>query len=314
MLTLIDLDIKALGFEKFISSWLYQSEKGAFVVDPGPACTLKTLLSALKAHHITQLDWILLTHIHLDHAGGTGDLIEQFPKARVVCHEKGFPHLIDPERLWQASLKVLGHVAQTYGKAKPVPEKNLFRMDRIPFGSGIEMVPTPGHAAHHLSPVFENWIFCGELLGVFHALDNGYYLRPATPPRFIPEEYLSSMDRIAPYADRQACFAHYGVFPDGREILSAARSQLALWVDRVKSYSENPNIQDIINDLIEQDHLFNRIKDLPGTLMQQEMFFVKNSIEGILDFVRQQSLKKPNPGGRENLQNSRTLKNSEGDG
>jgi len=204
MLRCIDLDIESLGYEKFITSWLYKGDEGAFLVDPGPACTLDTLLTALENEHISRLDWILLTHIHLDHAGGTGHLVKRFPEARVACHEKGVSHLIAPERLWHASLKILGRVAETYGQMKPVPEEKFFRSSRIPFGSGIDMVPTPGHAAHHQSPVFKDWIFCGELLGMYLALDKEYYLRPATPSRFILEDYLSSMDRLSPYGGCRA--------------------------------------------------------------------------------------------------------------
>ena len=107
MIDLIDLDIPSLGYTKFISAWLYKGEGGSFLVDPGPARTIPALLDGLTRHGVTRLDLILLTHIHMDHAGGIGDLAEKFPDAKVVCHEKAVRHLLYPVKLWEGSLKVL---------------------------------------------------------------------------------------------------------------------------------------------------------------------------------------------------------------
>jgi glyoxylase-like metal-dependent hydrolase (beta-lactamase superfamily II) len=196
MLELIDLDIKELEYSRFISAWLYQGNEGSFVVDPGPACTIDHLIAELEKHHVSQLDWILLTHIHMDHAGGIGHLAERFPGARIVCHEKAVKHLIDPSRLWEGSLKILGNVARVYGEIKPVLPASILTIDQIPFGDGIKVIPTPGHAAHHQCFVWQDSLFCGELFGIFQQLDQSIYLRPATPPVFVLDDYLASMDAV----------------------------------------------------------------------------------------------------------------------
>src|SRR6056297_1613601 len=112
-LTCIDLDQPDHeGFRRFISSWLHRDKRLGFLVDPGPLSTIPHLLAELDKAGVERLDLILLTHIHIDHAGGTGALLDRYPEAKVVCHPDGIPHMIDPAQLWQGSLKVLGDLAR----------------------------------------------------------------------------------------------------------------------------------------------------------------------------------------------------------
>lgn len=287
MLDLIDLDIPELGYTKFISAWLYHGSEGSFLVDVGPACTVDTLFQALSDHGVSRLDWIMLTHIHMDHAGAIGHVAERFPEARIFCHPKAVPHLVDPAKLWAGSLKTLGHVAEIYGEIRPVPEDRIVTGGQVDFGGGIRVLDTPGHAAHHLCFVFNDCFFGGELFGVYQALDGGgdFYLRPATPQRFVADAFFRSMERAEPYLDRRLCFAHYGSYPDGREILALAGSQLKLWIDRIGEHLENPDMDAIITDLAAHDARFARIHQLPSGMQERERFFVKNSIRGILDYL-----------------------------
>ncbi len=294
MLKLIDLDIPELGYRKFITAWLYSGEEGNFLVDTGPVCTTDALFAGISDAGVDHLDWILLTHIHLDHSGGLGHVVKRFPEATVVCHEKGAPHLEDPSKLWDASLKTIGKVAEIYGQMAPVPADRLVQMEEIPFGGGIRVIATPGHAAHHQSYVFSDWLFCGELLGIYLDLGGRTYLRPATPPRFILDEFLSSMNRISPYADRKLCFSHYGMSPDGRKILDTSREQLNLWVEVVRSHlkaeggaaSEQADLDEISADLMARDPIFAQIRELPADLMAREKYYVKNSIRGIMAYLK----------------------------
>ncbi|MFW6080763.1 MAG: MBL fold metallo-hydrolase [Desulfosalsimonas sp.] len=285
MLELIDLDIESLGYNRFISAWLYKDRQGTFLVDTGPACTVDKLLDGLEKNGVEHLDWILLTHIHLDHAGGIGHVTRQFPEASVVCHEKAVSHLIDPARLWEGSKKVLGRVAETYGPIKPVPEERLVTTERIPFGDGIRVIPTPGHAPHHQSFVFGDLLFCGEVFGVFLELEKEIYLRPATPPRFEFAEFYDSMERLAPETDKNICFAHYGMFPDGGRILETARTQLCMWLEVLRSHAEKPNMNAILSDLKANDPVFAVIDDLPPEIRDREMYYTANTIRGMLGYI-----------------------------
>ncbi|MBC2715782.1 MAG: MBL fold metallo-hydrolase [Desulfobacteraceae bacterium] len=290
MLELIDLDIKELEYSRFISSWFYQGKEGCFLIDPGPACTINHLFAELEKRNVTHLDWILLTHIHMDHAGGIGHLVERFPDARVICHKNAVKHLKNPERLWEGSLKILGDVARVYERIKPVPSANIMTVAQVPFDNGtrlnegIRVIPTPGHAAHHQCFVWKDVLFCGELFGIFHQLDNSIYLRPATPPVFVLDDFLRSMDAVAPYMDRRVCFSHYGTCTDGVEVMKVARQQLLLWVDVIGRHMDDPDMDQVIDDLSDKDPVFARKALLATELYKREMHFSVNSIKGILQY------------------------------
>ena len=120
-LDLIDLDQSREGFRQFLCCWVYRRSDLVVLVDPGPKSTAAALIDELHARGIDKLDYILLTHIHIDHAGATREVLDAFPDARVFCHQTGEKHIIDPGRLWQGSLKVLGDMAVMYGEPAPVP-------------------------------------------------------------------------------------------------------------------------------------------------------------------------------------------------
>lgn len=289
MLEVIDLDIESLGYTRFISAWLYRGPEGSFLVDPGPACTVDKLLEALEEKGVDYLDWILLTHIHLDHAGGIGHLSRYFPEAGVVCHEKAVSHLIDPSRLWEGSRRVLGSLAETFGRIKSVPEERIVTGNNKELEGGIRVIPTPGHAPHHQSFVFGEWLFCGELFGVFLDLDGDIYLRPATPPRFEFEEFAASMERLAPETDKKFCFGHYGMYNDGSRIAELAETQLNLWLEVVRSHAGNPHMSAILADLKANDPVFARVDELPAQIFQREMYYTGNTIRGMLDYIEKKA-------------------------
>ncbi len=255
-------------------------------MDPGPACTVDVLCKKLRECGVDKLDWILLTHIHLDHAGSIGHLAEVFPGAGIVCHNKAVPHLQDPSKLWEGSLQTLGEVAEVYGKIKPVPQERLSTRKNIPFAQGIEVIDTPGHAPHHLCFVFKNLIFVGELFGVFTQLTDCYYLRPATPPKFLAETFFQSMHRIAPYTPRCLCFGHYGSYPNGAEIANNAEQQLKLWISVIQEHFGQADTEAILEDLINRDPLFKRVDQFEPKSYQREMHFAKNTIKGIYQYLR----------------------------
>ncbi len=132
-LYLIGLEQKIERFGIFIGSWVYDGEV-KFLVDPGPKASVDQLLEGLKILRIKRLDFIFLTHIHIDHAGGTGILVNHFPESKVICHESGIPHLISPQKLWEGAKKVLGDLALKYGEIEPVPEEHSPLSGRFQYG------------------------------------------------------------------------------------------------------------------------------------------------------------------------------------
>lgn len=285
-LFLIDLDQNLRGFRQFISCWLLIENGRVILVDPGPGSTIPVILQALRDMNIIKIDYILLTHIHIDHAGGTGLLIEKFPEVRLICHPKAIAHLVNPEQLWQGSLKVLGKVARAYGPVKPVPESSISFEESINlFGLTIDIIFTPGHAAHHICFSINDILFAGEVAGTNISLNNKNYIRIATPTVFIYEVFRESLLKVAALKAKRICFAHYGMRTDSDNVFNEALEQLDLWCEIIKKETARQNAvhdETLFNIILEKDtNLKSCYSALPADLRERETLFIKNSIGGI---------------------------------
>jgi glyoxylase-like metal-dependent hydrolase (beta-lactamase superfamily II) len=288
-LYLIDLNGPLEGFRKFISAWLYRVNGATLLVDPGPASTIPYLVERLDELSIRTIDCVLLTHIHLDHAGGTGQLLKHYPGAKVNCHPKGIPHLVAPQKLWEESKKVLGKVAEAYGKLAPVPESCISFHDSIRIGDVfIEVIETPGHAAHHVSYRLGDILFAGEVGGVYVPLDDGFYVRPATPPPFQHDTFRESIAKAAALDVTLVCLGHYGCRQDVANLFDRAGRQLDFWVDTVErrfKAGSDPFEEVVLADLIANDPDMSSWHSLPKDIQARERKFCINSIRGIRGYL-----------------------------
>lgn len=282
-LYLIGLEQKIERFGTFIGSWVYHGEV-KFLVDPGPKASVDQLLEGLKILGIKRLDFIFLTHIHIDHIGGTGILVNHFPESKVICHESGIPHLISPQKLWEGAKKVLGDLAFKYGEIEPVPRNSLLSPDDFNM-EGIQIVRTPGHAPHHNALVYKGYLFIGDAGGIYIDLEGKPYLRPATPPRFMFEEALESIDKLLEIDIRDICYAHFGIHPDAKGMLERYKRQLVLWRDviaeQMKESGAKGLVERCIPVLLERDEMFRSFKDLTEEEKGRERHFIKTCIRGI---------------------------------
>jgi glyoxylase-like metal-dependent hydrolase (beta-lactamase superfamily II) len=287
-LSCIDLDQPTLeGFRKFISAWLYRGDGFTLLVDPGPLSTIPYLLRELRRRGVQRIDYVLLTHIHIDHAGGTGALLREFPEAQVICHPEGIRHLIAPEKLWQGSRKVLGALAEAYGEIVPVPQEKIGFAEEIGATGGRAFL-TPGHAQHHCCYLLGDLLFAGEVAGVRSEVPEGIYMRPATPPRFLPEVALDSIDRMIALTPRRMVFAHYGLVDNALEHLQIGRRQLILWVQGVAATTAVPESRReevFLTWLLEQDEVYRNIEQLPPDIYARERIFLGNTLRGMLEYV-----------------------------
>ncbi len=285
-LVCIDLDQPSLeGFRSFISAWLYREEGLTLLVDPGPLSTIARLLDELRARGVERIDYILLTHIHIDHAGGTGALLQAFPEAQVICHPDGVRHMVSPEKLWQGSRKVLGATAEAYGEIVPVPSDRIGFAEQIAQGK-VRAFLTPGHAAHHLCFLIGDLLFAGEAAGVRCELEGAIYMRPATPPRFILEVALDSIDRMIALKPRAMVFAHYGLVEDAAEHLRIGRRQLLSWVEAVaETASAHDPEEAFFRLLLERDDVFRNIERLAPDIRARERIFLGNTYRGMKEYV-----------------------------
>lgn len=282
--TLVDLVLPSPGFYNFISSWIFEHRGLLFVVDPGPTNSLPILYEALGNR---APDYILLTHIHVDHAGGIGALSENFPQAKIVAFEKAHRHLIDPSRLIEASNKNVGSLMDLYGPIESVSEIQIVK--DIKLVEEVKIVPTPGHAPHHISFIIDKYIFCGEALGIRYPLEKGNYIRPACPPVFDRQAYLQSVDRLESiYDGHKFCFGHYGVEERNKELFKIARDQIKIWQDVVSKHAfqadedvSEESYLGLLEILIERDPNFSLFYELPEDVQQREKIFIINSIRGL---------------------------------
>jgi glyoxylase-like metal-dependent hydrolase (beta-lactamase superfamily II) len=198
------IDVKHLGRPQVIGAWLV----GDVLVDPGPTSCLDTLLEGLGEDRPRAL---LLTHIHLDHAGASGSLVERWPELEVYVHERGARHLASPERLLESARMLYGgDMDRLWGEVVPVPEANLHVLHggEMLFGD-FEVAYTPGHASHHVSFFHDGVAYVGDTGGV--RISGAPLTVPPTPPPDIDvEKWHASIDRIRAWKPRRLVMTHFG--------------------------------------------------------------------------------------------------------
>lgn len=278
------------GFQRFLCSWIIRdTERGrTLLVDPGPAAGIAGLVEDMRTRGVSRLDTVLLTHIHMDHAGGIAELLAAYPEAKVICPSKAKKHLIDPTRLWESSLETLGEVARAYGQQHAISASALLADDiSIP---GLESYDTPGHAPFHTSYVYEmdgkRFLFPGEAAGVYFETTNGFYMRPASPPKFRMDIALASLDRIRAVPSDTICYPHYGSAPCASAMLDHAREQMLRWDQLVERYmDEGLTLEDMLPRLVDDDPLYHDIIELEADVSGRERFFSLQCLRGYVGWI-----------------------------
>ena len=287
-LFLIILPPVAKGFENFIGVWLYKG-KITFIVDVGTSSTADALLNALAEAEVERLDYIFLTHIHVDHAGAIGEIAAHFPGTPVVCHKDGMPHLTDPKRLWEGTKKALGGIADAYGPVKPVPPDRL--VDALLLNNGpVTPVMTPGHSIHHISYIYNDYLFAGEAGGVYYLLPSGRgYMRPATPPKFFYDLAFESIDTLISKSPGNICYGHLGLKENAVTMLKEHKKQLYLWENIIRNemseFKDADLIPRCIRILLAKDALLTGFFQMEEYVKDREKIFFANSIKGFVDYI-----------------------------
>lgn len=239
----VRIDHGWLGTPGLIASYLVGEGRDLALIEAGPAVTADTLLAGIRAAGAdpASVRHLLLTHIHLDHAAGTGVLLESMPHARVVVHPRGAKHLADPSRLLASATRIYGRLMdRLWGAMLPVPAD---RMDPAPDGTVIRVggrtlvaLDTPGHAGHHLSfhDPGAGLVFTGDVAGV--RLPGSGYVRPPTPPpEFEPELWRASIARLRGTNARMLLPTHFGGFTDAERHLGELQARLDEWTGWARS-------------------------------------------------------------------------------
>ena len=234
----IEIDTLLGGWDQMTAGYLITGPRPV-LVETGSQSSIGTLLGALDDLGVSAADLagVAVTHIHLDHAGGVGDVARAFPAATVYVHEKGARHLVDPSRLVDSAARVYGPLLDSlYGRLDPTPPERLHVLadgEEIDVGDGrsLRAIDSPGHAKHHLGLIdsASGLLFAGDAAGV--RLPDGGILRPATPPPdFDLDQALASLQRFADHQPAGIALAHYGLVPlPAEELLAEAAETLQAW-------------------------------------------------------------------------------------
>lgn len=239
----VQIDTLLGGWDRVTAGYLIEGPEPV-LVETGSRSSVPAVLAALEGLGLSagDLAGIAVTHVHLDHAGGVGDVAAAFPTATVYVHEKGARHLADPTRLVDSAARVYGELLdRLYGRLAPTPADRIHVLAdgeelRVGPSRVLTTVDSPGHAKHHLAlhDSESGLIFAGDAVGV--RLPDAGVLRPATPPPdFDLEQALTSLRRFAQRRPTGIALAHYGLVADTEAVLEEATETLQRWADVAES-------------------------------------------------------------------------------
>jgi glyoxylase-like metal-dependent hydrolase (beta-lactamase superfamily II) len=224
------LDLLHLGHERVIGAYLLDTPEGPALFDCGPSTCVPVLKERLgeRGLQLRDLRHLLLSHIHLDHAGAAGVLVREHPELQVHVSPVGAPHLVDPARLEQSARRLYGDEFNTlWGELAPVPERNVRETgDRV---LGLDCFPSPGHASHHVCYLGgDGTLYAGDAAGV-RIQPSRFVLPPTPPPEFDLAAWESTLDKIERTAPERLALIHFGVADDPPEHLAELRRRLRAW-------------------------------------------------------------------------------------
>lgn len=299
---IVTIDTHTAGMSSVTASFFLPAPRPA-LIECGPALSIDNVVSGLEGIGVgpSDLAYLLVSHIHLDHAGGAGDIAQAFPSATIVVSEVGAPHLSDPGKLNASSRRVYGAAMdQIYGDCTPIPKERMLAVadgDSIDLGGGraLELLYTPGHAKHHIGMIDSDTgaLFSGDSVGM--KVPGMHHLHPAAPPPdFDPTQARRTLHRYIEREPTRVYLAHYGPIDPPMESLESAARQLEEWTDVAESaYREHDEIEhlaralearfgeDVDRTLLDEDQEAARRIQMIGSF--------KSNAAGFLRYFRQRS-------------------------
>jgi glyoxylase-like metal-dependent hydrolase (beta-lactamase superfamily II) len=245
------LDLFHLGRRRVVGCYLLETEDGPTLFDCGPASCAETLKERLRERGLALRDvrHLLLSHIHLDHAGAAGVLVREHPALQVHVSEIGAPHLVDPAKLIASATRLYGdELEPLWGEIVPVPRKNVHVVGARVLG--LDCFPSPGHASHHVSYVHgDGTLYAGDAAGV--RIDPSPFVLPPTPPPDVNvEAWHATVAEIRRHVPDRLALIHFGVFDDVDRHLGELERRLDEWTERVAGgASEQEFVEAVLGEL-----------------------------------------------------------------
>lgn len=232
----VAIDTFMHGWEGITAVYYLPGDRPA-IVETGPTTSLAHTLKGLEEAGAADLEFIILTHIHLDHAGAVGHFAERFPRAQIIVRAEGAPHLVDPSRLWASAARLYPNMEELWGEMRPVPEERITPVsaDGLVVDLGgerrVDAIYAPGHARHQMAVLDRRTgdMFAGDAIGVF--LPEAEVIRPATPPPdFDLELAINTVERLRSLRPRRLFPTHFGPVPNVNAAFDEAILRLRQWV------------------------------------------------------------------------------------
>jgi len=241
------IDLHHLGRERIIASYLLDTDDGPAIFDCGPSTTVDALKAGLadRGLSLTDVRHLLLSHIHLDHAGAAGVLVREHPALQVHVSPIGAPHLVDPSRLEKSARRLYGDTFDVlWGELAPVPESNVHVVAEHVLG--LECFPTPGHASHHVCYLDrDGTLYAGDAAGV-RITPGRFVLPPTPPPEFDLDAWQTTLEALEERAPERLALIHWGVFDDVQRHLADLRLELYEWADFIRGGADLDEFSDYV--------------------------------------------------------------------
>jgi len=287
------IDLKPAGFSSFIASYVLEADKVA-IIETGPTATVPNLLAGLKEIKVDvkDVDYVAVSHIHLDHCGGAGALLSYLPKAKIIVHKRGVPHIVNPEKLWTQAQQVLGKVAKLYEEPVPVANERIITAEDgmiFDLGEGVELavIETPGHASHHQS-FYEKrsqGVFLGDSAGIY--IPEYDVAIPTTPPPFHFETTLASIEKLRQLKPKLLYYSHFGRTTDALENLQTHADQLRLWADVVsEKMKNNATIEEMGEEISRRDSAVREVDEYIKIHPIMSRGIILQNIQGFRDYFK----------------------------
>ncbi|ORU89592.1 MAG: MBL fold metallo-hydrolase [Cycloclasticus sp. symbiont of Poecilosclerida sp. M] len=246
------------------SCYLIEEGGRAAFIDTGTFYTVPTLLRLLKEKNIPieHVDYVIPTHVHLDHAGGAGELMRQLPNAQLIIHPRGARHMIDPSRLQAGASAVYGQeeFAKHYGELIPIPESRVTSADD---GFSVELngrtlsfIDTPGHAKHHFCIIDKKsqGMFTGDTFGVAYpeliSAKGTFIFPPSSPVDFNPEDWVTSVARLLSTGSQRAYLTHYGMVENLNPLADTLKTQIKQFAQFAQSAESTQQLGALVTNYL----------------------------------------------------------------
>lgn len=274
------IDAPFSGNKGVLGTYLIEGDRKA-IIDPGPTSQTVGVIDILRKKGVDELDAVLLSHIHLDHAGGSWKMAQEYPDCYVYCHPKGLAHMVDPTRLKAGAERLFGEFVLEYGEITGVPAERMKESqegDVIDLGGiTMEVLWTPGHSSHsqtYWEPDSKT-VFVGDAGG--RMIGKSGPVVPTSPPPHNPVKAVESIDRILALDPETLCIAHFGVFREPAWYLNRLKDRSIIWGKlSVQAAREEMSLDGLVELVQEEDKEFDEL--VKGISAPEDS--LKNSLVG----------------------------------